>query len=382
MTRVSSILCALAMSIPLPAQAQPADRPAAHLPTADVRFPEPFSDISGIRELSDGRVVVADRLEKTVRVLDLGDGTFRTIGRVGQGPGEYELPGRLLPLPGDSTMLVDFANTRLSIIDPQGRILGSVSMMHGTDGMIVPDAADRDGRVYFRQMSFSMPTAEPPDSLPIVRWDRARDVLETVAKLPLGQMASIRIGAGGGGMRGTGINPFAGRDQWTAAPDGRVALLYVSDYHIEWVQPDGQQRSTGPVAYTPVPVTDADKEAWDEGGGSMGVGMVVTSRAGSGASGSRTIDIPRPSAKDVNWPDVKPPFPANAARFDPDGALWVERHVPAGRPPRFDVFDQDGRVVRRIELPAERQLLGFGRGSVYLVYEDPDGLQWIERYRR
>lgn len=382
MTPVNAFAYALAVCTPLAAHAQRLAPPLDHLHAVERRFPEPLSEISGIRELSDGRVVVADRLEKTVRMLDLSDGTFRDIGRTGQGPGEYELPGRLLPLPGDSTLLVDFGNTRLSIIDPTGSIVGSVPMMHGTDGMIVPNAADEQGRLYFRLTSFSLRTPEAPDSMPIMRWDRARDVLDTIAQLPMGPMASIRIGAGGGGMRSTGINPLAARDQWAAAPDGRVALVFASDYHIDWVRPNGRRNSSGPIAYTPVPVTNADKEEWNAEGGSMGLGMMVSSSSASGSGGSRTINIPRPSASDVDWPDVKPPFPANAARFDPDGALWVERHVQAGQPPRFDVFDSDGRLARRVELPAGRRLLGFGSASIYLVHEDSDGLQWIERYRR
>ena len=69
-------------------------------------FPEPFSSVSGLRQLDDGRLVVSDRLEQAVRFLDLTDGSMEDIGRVGGGPGEYQMPTGLFPLPGDSTMLV------------------------------------------------------------------------------------------------------------------------------------------------------------------------------------------------------------------------------------------------------------------------------------
>jgi hypothetical protein len=65
----------------------------------------------------------------------------------------------------------------------------------------------------------------------------------------------------------------------------------------------------------------------------------------------------------------------------PDGALWVERSVAAGAAPVLDVFDQEGRLVRQVTLPAGRRLVGFGRGVLYAVAADDDGLETLERYR-
>ena len=70
-------------------------------------FPEPFSSINGLRELSDGRLIISDRTEQVVRFIDLETGDLQDIGRAGEGPGEYRMPGNLLPLPGDSTLLSD-----------------------------------------------------------------------------------------------------------------------------------------------------------------------------------------------------------------------------------------------------------------------------------
>ncbi len=66
----------------------------------------------------------------------------------------------------------------------------------------------------------------------------------------------------------------------------------------------------------------------------------------------------------------------------PEGAVWVQRHVPAGMPPLFDVFDGEARLKSRVTLPQGRELVGFGRGVVYAVRSDDYGLQWLERYRR
>jgi len=91
--------------------------------------------------------------------------------------------------------------------------------------------------------------------------------------------------------------------------------------------------------------------------------------------------MPRPDPDDMAWPDVKPPFPVNSARVTPDGALWVQRHVAYGEPQLFDVFDRAGVLVRQVELSPGRQIVGFGKGVVYVVNVDEDDLQWLEAYK-
>jgi hypothetical protein len=47
----------------------------------------------------------------------------------------------------------------------------------------------------------------------------------------------------------------------------------------------------------------------------------------------------------------------------------------------FDVFGPDGALQQRVILPADRTLVGFGRGVVYLRETTEDGLMYLERYR-
>jgi hypothetical protein len=50
------------------------------------------------------------------------------------------------------------------------------------------------------------------------------------------------------------------------------------------------------------------------------------------------------------------------------------------------VFDEEGQLKGFVELPAQRQLLGFGWGPdghevAYLARTDEYDLKWLERYR-
>jgi hypothetical protein len=88
------ILTAGLLVTAVPAFAQ--NVPTRTLSKADAEFPEPFTQVTGVRELKDGRVIVIDPRDKTVQALDLKAGTAVKLGREGSGPGEYGMPFRLL----------------------------------------------------------------------------------------------------------------------------------------------------------------------------------------------------------------------------------------------------------------------------------------------
>jgi hypothetical protein len=63
--------------------------------------------------------------------------------------------------------------------------------------------------------------------------------------------------------------------------------------------------------------------------------------------------------------------------------LWVTRAVANDATAAIaDVFDASGSVVRRVSFPATHRVAGFGKGTVYLVRTDDDGLQWLGRFKR
>ena len=90
---------ALGSVAPLAAQAQA----ARQLTKPDAEFPEPFTQVTGLRELKDGRLVVIDSRDKIVELVDFKAGNATKVGREGSGPGEYAFPMRLVPLGGDSS---------------------------------------------------------------------------------------------------------------------------------------------------------------------------------------------------------------------------------------------------------------------------------------
>lgn len=360
--------------------AQEGPVPRVQMSKPEASFPEPFSRITGLRELADGRLIVSDRLEVALRIVDLTSGSMEEIGHEGSGPGEYRMPDDLFSLPGDSTLLVDFGNMRLTVIAPDGTLGESLGMMHPGGFLLFPRGADAAGRLYFDMSNvMSMRPGESlPDSFAVVALDRGTGAIDTMSLLPRPQIGQVRSGGGGVSFSGHGVQPFEATNEWGVAPDGRVALAWGENYRLEW-RSRGSPPALGPaVDYEPVKITRADKEAWADRMSSASMMMLST----DGGRGSRTVNVPRPDVDEMEWPEVKPAFGREAVSVTPEGEAWVRRYVGAGEPETYDVFDASARRVRQVVLPEGRRLVGFGRGVLYAVYVDGDDLQWLERYGR
>jgi hypothetical protein len=332
------------------------------------RYPHPFTSITGIRELSNGRVFVLDKREAQVELLDMASGTSKVVGRVGSGPGEYRAPLRLIPLPGDSVGLEDMAGfRRLLVFTGSGEARGTIPIS-APDNARNPEASDSEGRLY--SLHSPGPSVKRRDSSHIVRISPRSGRQDTVAQLKTHVFSSIPLSP----APGVGP-PFAVSEQWAVAGDGRVAVVSPSPYRVTFFLP-GAPGVQGPeLPVTRVRVSEALREEWRVQAQRQVMALVKV----RGEYEVRWMKAPyrEPEA----WPDYLPPFLSDAVRFDERGLLWVVRTAPAGVALTADVIDENGVVRYRIVLPKRARLLGFGRRSVYLARLDEDDVEFLEQYR-
>ena len=352
-------------------------------------FDEAFSVVSTVRELADGRVLVADALGQVLVRLDLARGIADTLGSVGEGPAEYRQPDAVWPLPGGRTLLVDLGNGRLTELSPELEFGDTRPYAIGELGpgrelvLAIPQAVDDRGRLYFR--SFGRMGGEmASDSAHILRLDLESEVVDSVGQIKL--PGTTTRTTGGRNNQNTQVSPIplSAADAWGVAPDGRVVIARSGDYHVEWTGPGGAVTSGPPVAYDAVPIGRAEKEEWahtrSETGGGMGISISV-------ANNTMTMTASRGGASDddddldgYEWPAAKPAFYGRPIPVDPGGRAWVRRHRDAGDTPAYDVFGAAGTRDMVVELLPERRVVGFGDGRVYVVRMDEYGLQYLERY--
>ena len=348
----------------------------------DQTFAEPFGYVGGARELSDGRVLIADPLGEIVAIVDLVSGTADTLGRVGAGPRDYRHPDALHALTADSTLLVDLGNARFIVVGPGGEFGETLSMTQIGEGggltIILPRFVDGAGRLYYEPEHFS--AGNSADSAVILRFDRTGSSIDTLGAVGLARPE--RRQASGGVMLSRGA--LLPRDDWAVGADGRIAVVRSADYSIEWRDANGEFVRGPATEYPTVRVGLAEKESWLE----EFFNEKVSVRTQRTADGRRSMQMSRgtsggsrPDVEAFEWPNMMPPFRAGRTIVSPDGSVWVERYVSANDPPIIDVFDARGQKVTEIELPLGRRVVSFGASHVYLVRQDELDLQWLERYR-
>ncbi len=357
----------------------------------DVVFPESYSFIQTVREMPDGRVLWADPLGQALVVGDLDGATADTLGRVGEGPAEYRQPDAVWALPGDSTLLVDLGNGRLTVLDPALEFGETQPIGQGNPGpgmiMALPSAVDASGMVYIPGRAGMRPgMTEMPDSAPVLRYDRASQTVDTVAMVKTEGRTVSRSGGSGNQQVSIGIIPLSGADGWTVDANGRIGIARLGDYHFEWIAPNGTVTAGAPVDVDGVRIGQAEKEEWDRdrertGGGlaisigiNNGVAQMSFQRGGQGPGGGDT-DLDQ-----YDWPDRKPAFYDGGIEVDMSGRAWVRRHLDAGEAPLYDVFGTDAEHTAAVQLPPNRRLVGFGDGVIYVVYMDDFDLNYLERY--
>jgi hypothetical protein len=102
-------------------------REAAHIGTLDGEH-DSFGQIADVTLDRHGRVYVADNAAHRVSVFQ-GDGRFiATLGREGQGPGEFESPWLVRVDPNDSVFVWDMSLGRMSVFDPAFRFARSFAV--------------------------------------------------------------------------------------------------------------------------------------------------------------------------------------------------------------------------------------------------------------
>ena len=349
----------------------------------DATFPEPFTQVASVRELRDGRVLVLDRRDRIVLLVDFRTGKATAVGREGTGPGEYTQPGRLFTLPADTTAIYDGPARRFVIVQPDGT-MGDAFRMDVATGAGqrrggVPKWSDARGRVFTEGSAYAVGELRAADSTPIMRFARGAESGDTVAYVHLDKATILVTNEPGGGVSvSNGVRAFASRDDWVALPDGGVAVVRVADYHVDWYSPTRVRTASQPVSTPRIAVTDMDKENAKKARLAAMRGAMSRGRPGGPA-------LPPPNVQnlpELTFPQFKPPFEMGQMHARPNGEVWVLRSRTANdQVAVYDVFTRTGGLVKRASFPPATQLIGFGNAMAYTIRLDDDDLQYLERWR-
>lgn len=345
MTRLPAALLLLLPGIVL------AQTPVLTLGTPTWSAAEGFTSLSSARALPDGRVLAIDMGEPALYLIAADGSAMQQVGRTGEGPLEYTMPSRLLPLPGDSTLVVDRDGLRFLVVDPGGRLVATIRPAPDFVPMAqFTRAVDRTGAIYAQSSAFG---SEPGSPVAIVRWRRGRDRIDTVGSVLVAAPRPQRRTIDGKQMIVRMVRPFEPADDWVVAPDGAIGVVHVAPFLVEWRTSGGATRRGHGVAYQPVRVTERDKQYYE----------------------------PKGPPFRRQYPEVKPPFAREYSELDARGRIWVRRSLPAGTDhTEWDLFGTSGERCATVRAAGRYYFIGSGRDRLFLARRDSDDLYWLEGF--
>ena len=340
-----------------------------------------YTDIVGVRELPDGRLVAVDLRERRIVLLDLARGTARDIGREGQGPREFTAAFTLVPWLGDSVLV--YGRRDFLKISPAGEPVSRFAVNEAVTripgGLGAPRFADRHGNIYFER---SKPLEQAPNGRYVAtvdasfwRWNVRTNAVDSVGAFRHRDPKQVLT---------TSYRPYPARDGTAVLSDGRVVVVHATDYRVEILR-DGRRVVEGPrVAYTPLAVGRDERDAFRDDAIRRPRGSITV----SGANGKPLQGAERDAARrEINIPDdafpsrMSPIVDERATFVDPADRIWVARTWAASTTDRlFDVFNDRAELVARVTIRNRGRVVGFGKSSVYVVTPDDDDVEWIERY--
>jgi len=334
--------------------------------------PVGFTKVGGVRELSDGRVLLVDQLEQEGYLLDRSLRSRSIITKKGSGPKEYRTPFWIVPLSGDSSGIIDIGSLRVLLLDSDGKPYDVVSGERAGGGRILYLATtgyryETDGRQFLYSdgagSRWSPQGGVLLDSVAIERW-RFGDVRrDTVAMMPINR---------------AGPFPHRPQPEWAVCSDGRVVIAYPSPYRVAIVDPSGDRVLGAEISYDPVPVTGEIRE---RGHGERTADRLVHRAPRGGGGGYWYVRKGNPSTEPEAWPKTLPPFLNDAVHCTPNHAIWIERAVPPGLPVLVDEIDAQGTPVGQFRLPAGSRIVGFGQTAVFVVVKDALDLEHLIKLR-
>lgn len=362
----------------LDAQGAGAVREARPITATPVEFPEPFSAVTRMIEPRAGQVIVWDQRDQRLSFVDLARGEQRTIAPRGQGPLEFRSVGALLRTPGDSVLLYDTGNRRMMLIAPDGRAVrttpfGAAAGMFGM-GRMSPRGVDAQGNWYGpalnmrSQREWIGTTYEET----IVRSRPLAERMDTISAVRVPKLSDSRFSQGVLTFKSHGI---VTGDAWGVFPDGRLIVVRTDTYTPELIGRDGRRVVAPPLPFTPVPISERDRQAHLDSIGAMVRGAQVRARGGGPVDFTANVTGP------AEWQEFHPPLLSTEIHVDSRGRAWVhvrDRDRASGE--RYDLLDSRGRLIDPIRLPKGTKFAAMGSNAWYGTREDADGLVYLQRF--
>ena len=321
--------------------------------------PAEFGRIRSVVADREGRIYVADNLANEVRVFTADGSYVSTIGRRGEGPGEF----------GDLYSLA-WLDHELAVMDPRNARIGRFSINgEWIDGIRYFPISGPSTFIRLHPLAehgFYAPVLAPGyDRLPFVRFTTSgpADTIAAPATPEAAKTYGLRCDRPDGGIQFISI-PEAPTTVFAFPPEGRrVAVAWTEDYSIATLDPTGDTIQVIQREHEPIPYPD---ELWREA-----MEPYVDMQSQFPGTRCEPASPERPQSRAA----------IRGILFDESGRMWVEVATSDGF--AWEVFDRDGTVVGRANAPVRLPTVPpYVRANhLYQVEVDSLDVQYVGVYR-
>jgi hypothetical protein len=314
-----------------------------------------------------GRIYVVDAKPAAIKVFSPDGNLIRTLGREGEGPGEFRVG--FIAVRGGYLVLQDPQVARTTVWDTAGSFIRS---WHSSCCYWMDIQIDRQNLIYVPSMSAPKEGARPRGTA-YVRWTLEGVAKDTVYVPRETEEKYWTVSLKRGGKVVTSMStsiPLQPGLTHTLHPEGGLVYAWTGSYSIVRSVTGDDSVRVFERAWTPDPVTDDRRN-----------GELETRIAGSKESyGEENL---RTAFKLADIPSTLPAF--MNLHVDGAGRVWARRYpVADSSRTSFDVFDSTGAYLGPVSLGFKMSEWGMqawtGDGLVTLI-EDADGRPTIVRFR-
>ena len=344
---------------------------------------DPHYELNPIREITigpDGSIYVTQAGDQALRVFDAQGKYLRTIGRKGEGPGEFTGLGGVGFI-GDTLYVTDFRQRRITLFRPDGTLISTIVAEPAPSGPARPDAYFRptpstllsDGSV-FAGSSFPshLVSSGQIKARPVFRVTRTAAVLDTIAWVP--------IGSGQGTMQSGNATMFFSQP----VPDDPMTVIAGPSERVFVIERGAGQGST---SFNVTAIDASGDTLWSRSHTyrpkAFAAGVVdsivdVQVRRFSSGPNEKTRFSADQVRKALHIPDHQVTVTQAFAAMD--GSLWLRREE-FGATLNWTVLDPKGNVVATFGLPRNvRPMTVIGDQAWGVELDDVDVPQLV-RYR-
>ena len=352
-----------------------------------------LGDIADLAIARDGSIYALDRQVPAIRYYDAKGKFIRTIGRRGEGPGEFRSSSGIALAHDGRLLLWDTGNWRINVYSPTGDILPQVTTPSGTGGSSMATYSralmvDTAGRLVTRKMIFTRDLTNRP--IVWLRFAPDGTPIDTIHPPP-SPFEVAKVSATSGRARVSNEVPFTPRRFVTMSPTGAMIAGYPNRYAFEIHTPGGPIISVRRDV-KPEPVSRAERnEARQRIEERMRQTDPTWSWNGPDIPGTKPLYEDLQVALDGRvWVAVIPEVSARIGNSSSGGGIGrgpSQRSQikgpppPPPRPALYDVFEPDGQYLGQVQVPAKVSSVARRGEYVWGVAFDDDDVPSIKRYR-